>query len=134
MRSKIMNDGIKINICNAAIAVAKMSNHRFKVGAAIVKGNKIISLGCNSHKTTPFIRNKISNTTAVDRLHAEMSCILRAKGDLSKCKIYIARIVAVKSGLAIAKPCSLCMAMIKEAGIKEIVYSTAYGWEKERVA
>lgn len=124
-------DGLKENACSAAVAVARLSSHHFKMGAAIVKGRKIVSLGYNSSKTTPFIRNKISNYTMVDRMHAEMACILKAQRDISKCKIYVARLTA--AGLGNARPCHLCMSMIKEAGIKDVYYSTETGWSKERL-
>ena len=122
---------LKQNACDAAIAVARLSDHKFRVGAAIIKGRRIISLGCNSSKTTPFIRNKLNDRTLVDRLHAEMSAILKAQGDVSRCKIYVARITTM--GLGNARPCGLCMSMIKEAGIKEVYYTTDDGWIGEGV-
>ncbi len=124
-------DGLRENACDAAVAVARLSNHHFRVGAAIVKGRKIISLGCNSNKTTPFIRKKISDKTMVDRMHAEMSCILKAQKDISKCKIYVARLTS--NGLGNARPCMLCMSMIQTAGVREVFYSTEDGWKKEKV-
>lgn len=122
---------LRENACDAAIAAAKLSNHRIRVGAVIVKGRKIISLGCNSIKTTPFIRNKLSNKTMVDRMHAEMSCILKAHKNVYKCKMYVARPTIL--GLGNARPCTLCMSMIKESGIKEVFYSTENGWIKEKL-
>lgn len=125
-------DGLRKNACEAAIAAARLSNHHFKVGSAIVKGRRIISIGCNSNKTTPFIRNKLSPKTMVDRMHAEMSSILKSQENVAKCKIYVARITSL--GLGTARPCALCMSMIREAGIKEVFYSTEDGWRKEKIA
>ena len=112
-------------------SLAQKSQHKYKVGAAIVKGRKIVSLGHNSHKTSPYIKHNISDTTLVDRLHAEMSCICKSQNDISGSKIYVGRLSP--SGFKNARPCKLCMSMIREAGIKEVYYSTNDGWKRELV-
>lgn len=127
-------DGLHENACAAAIAIAGSSQHQFRVGAVIAKGKRIISLACNSSKTTPFIRNKVCNKTLVDRLHAEMSCILKAHRDVRGTKIYIARLKLSAGVLGMAFPCDLCMSMIKEAGIKEVFYTDDNGnWASQKI-
>lgn len=120
------------NGCSVAIATSRYSEYVIKVGAAILKGRRIVSVGFNRTKTTPLIRRKLSNTSLVDKLHAEMSAILKARTDLYGATIYVARTTAFGT-LSMSKPCHLCMAMIREAGIKNIYYTTMNGWEHERV-
>lgn len=98
--------------------VSKLSTHnRFSLGAVVVDGSKIISVGANKLKTHP------KSTHPYRSLHAEMAAIIAAHQDLSKCDMYVYR--EIKSGVpALAKPCQYCEVMIQEAGIRHIYYST----------
>lgn len=103
--------------------VSKLSTHnRFLLGAVVVDGSKIISVGANKLKTHP------KSTHPYRSLHAEMAAIIAAHQDLSKCSMYVYR--EIKSGVpAIAKPCIYCQLMIQEAGLKHVYYSTDGGYE-----
>ena len=99
-----------------AIQESKKSKHRFKVGATIVRGNKVISKACNVMKTHPRYGSGYYNN-----LHAEGNAIYKAVRnglDLRGTTMYVYR-----QNNNLAKPCSCCMSLIHRHGIKEVVYS-----------
>lgn len=105
----------------------------FKVGAVIVQGNRIISLGWNDqHKTHPGIKRYGGN--ALQTLHAEAMAILRArhKANLKGAKMYVYR--AIKDGtLANARPCATCQNIMKAFGINRMYYTIHNGWASETI-
>ena len=99
-----------------AIKEAKKSTHRFKLGAVIGKGKRVLSKAHNIRKTHPVFGSGEYNT-----LHAESNAIYKAvrQGyDLTGATIYIYR-----ENNNLAKPCKCCMGLIHKYGIKEVVYS-----------
>jgi len=102
----------------AAIKESEKSKHRFKMGATIVRGNKILSKACNIMKTHPKFGSGQYNN-----LHAEGHAIykaIRSGIDVSGTTIYVYR-----ENNNLAKPCPCCMGLIHKYGIKEVVYSGA---------
>jgi deoxycytidylate deaminase len=100
----------------AARRASEKSQHRFQLGAAIAKKNKVLVTGYNSTKTHPRFGSGAYNT-----LHAESHAISRAikKGiDLKGTKIYVYR-----KNSNLAKPCPCCMGLIHKYGIKAVIYS-----------
>ena len=118
---------MKNRFFDVAKAASKHSDHpAHKLGAVIVKGNKIISVGFNKNKT------HTKSNHAWKRLHAEICAIIKAKQDLTGCSIYVYR--ETKNGaLGLSKPCPSCFAAIKESGIKTMFYTTEHGFIKETV-
>lgn len=98
-----------------AMQVAKLSQCRYRLGAVIVKGSRVLSVGCNVTKSHP-IHKEYPNWTI--SIHAEHSAILKATTDVSGATVFVAR----QGGNKASKPCSFCLAVLLEAGIKEIVY------------
>ena len=99
-----------------AILESNKSSHRYHLGAAIARGNKVISRACNVRKTCPEF-----GSGEYCYLHAEGHAIKKAvrRGiNLSGASIYIYR---KNNGLA--KPCKHCMVLIKKYNIKEVYYS-----------
>lgn len=136
MEQVAVNDRIR----NMAIDLANKSDykdHHIRIGAVIVKGRRIIAGGFNQNKTHTIIRNQIDRYSLVDKIHAEMSAILKSRTDLVGAKIYILRLCPDnKNGTGLSRPCSLCMRLISGAGIKEIIYTTGNPlrpWMKERI-
>jgi tRNA(Arg) A34 adenosine deaminase TadA len=111
------------NLIRRAVRTAQQSTYRWKHGAVVAKGNKVLG----------FAPNKFRNAPAVDEHnvsdHAERATLrelLKVRDDLRGCTIYIARIN--KSGSTmISRPCPDCMSAIIAAGIKEIVYTNEMG-------
>ena len=100
----------------AAIQESKKSQHRFKIGAVIAKGKRILARAHNTRKTHPKFGSGDYST-----LHAESHAIYKAirQGiNIKGSTIYVYR-----HNNNLAKPCECCMCLIKKYGIKEIVYS-----------
>lgn len=108
-------------------ALTFKSEHRIPVAAVISKGSNIVSCGCNNLKSHPlqknqYIKNEKSNSHAPS-VHAELIAINNFKFSFDKRHIlYVCR--RKKNGsLGLAKPCSVCMDIIRNSGLKKIVYS-----------
>lgn len=111
--------------------VQKQSNHsQHKLSALILYKGRPLSFGVNDqYKTDP----KIKKYTDVKKTHAEMSAIFRIKSKsiLKACTMVVYR--EDKMGnIALAKPCAVCECMIKDYGIKKVIYSTPNGWKTEK--
>lgn len=93
------------------------SEYHHKIGAIVVKKNKIISVGFNKpHKTNPNSPNKYKN------IHAEFDAIWSSEEDLKGASIYVFR--EHKNGqLASAKPCKDCQKLIEYSGIRRVYYT-----------
>lgn len=117
--------------------LSKSSDHyRFKIGALITKGRKIISTGYNtllkSHPLQAQYAALVGKPEAIF-LHAEMAAIIEARSkniDLNGTTLYIFR-RGLGGDVRIARPCMICMNAIKDHGIKEICYTTDMGYAKE---
>ena len=100
---------------------AQQSSYYYKLGAVIVKGNRVIESGYN--KIGHCKINSFPNSR-----HAEMDVILKVLrkenglSSLSNSTLYVSRITA--HGTAMAKPCAKCMKLIHSVGIKEVIYTT----------
>lgn len=94
------------------------SDYHHKIGAVIVKKNRIVGLGFNK----PFKTNPNSNNP-FKTIHAELDAILDAdQDDLRGSTIYVFR--EYKDGtLACAKPCQHCQELIKRFEIKRVCYT-----------
>jgi deoxycytidylate deaminase len=103
---------------NQAVTIATNSSCRYKHGAIIVRGGRVLSVGVNS--TRNFCLN-VTNPVIDSSYHAEWAAI-KACVNPAGATIYIAR--ANRKGEAReSMPCDRCMRHIAEAGIKKIVYT-----------
>ncbi len=103
---------------------AEKSELPTKVGAVLVLGKTIVR-GHNRGKTHPEFANPEKHIRK--SLHAELDCLIKARNRVypnivsTNGTFYISR--EVKKMPAMARPCEHCMAFLKKAGIKRIVYS-----------
>lgn len=100
----------------AAMSEAAKSTHRFRLGAAVAKGKRVLVKAHNTTKTHPRFGSGEYNT-----LHAESNAIYKAARqgiDLEGATIYVFR-----ANNNLAKPCPRCMELIEKHGIKKVVYS-----------
>ena len=98
-----------------AEAYAINSEHTRYKHVAMVIGRSFLSIATNvQSKTCPM---PISYGKIKDKAHAEM----RALNWASHTKD--ATLISIRAGLKNAKPCSGCMQLAREYGIKDIVYS-----------
>lgn len=105
----------------AATDAALLSEEKYRVGASIYIGNKLISVGWNSKKTHP------DNESIFKWHHAETAALIgTSKRDLSKATIYVVRLTRTNR-ISISKPCEGCQRMLKAAGITRIVYTDRLG-------
>lgn len=115
-----------------AISLAKTNTSKYKLGAVITdKRGRIVSYGQNSYIQTHPMQAHYGRLTGNPEsvfLHAEMSALVKSKG--KGYTIYVARVT--KNGhSASSKPCVICMAAIKEAGLSKVVYYDHNGEEVE---
>lgn len=124
---------------NIAKKMSELSEHpKYKIGAVVVSGHRIISSAYNSTtKTHPIQKMCNQYRFPVDEgehiLHAEVAALvplIRDKADLSKAEIYTYRIH--KNGkLALSRPCAGCMQLINSCGICTIGYTADDGFVVE---
>lgn len=100
----------------AARKASEKSTHRFQLGAAIARKNKVLVTACNTCKTHPTFGSGNYNT-----LHAETHAIYKAVRQ--GINIEGATIYVYRKNNNLAKPCPCCMGMIHKHGIKEVIYS-----------
>ena len=103
-----------------AIEVAQGSNcPTYKVGAVLMKGNRLVAAGANLYrKTSP-------HTTNFTRCpHAEFRCSNNQK--LKGLSIYVAR-VRLNGSVGMARPCADCLKYLVDGGIREIWFTNHSG-------
>jgi deoxycytidylate deaminase len=125
---------ISKNVINTLSKVAEANDEypRARLAAAIVRNNKIVSIGINRMKSDPLQARFGKNKEAI-YLHAEIHAIKNALrevsvDDLKDCVLYICRVKKPESNKpyewALAKPCEGCSRAIVEFGIKKVIYTT----------
>ena len=102
-----------------ALAAADQSNERYKLGAIVFK-RKPISAGFN--KTNRSWEGGTTYGHWAGSLHAEIAALIAARSSVKGASIFVAR-----KGARLAKPCSACMAALKEAGLKSVYYTSDHG-------
>ena len=124
---------------NFAKSIALLSDfNKFHIGCVAVYKGKVLSVGFNTNKTCPLQKrfNKYRNDYEgfiFHKTHAEISClssIWNLDIDWGKVKLYIYRI-RHDIPFGISRPCSACLAAIREKGIKNIYYTTDSGFINE---
>lgn len=117
---------------NTLMVLAKESDFpRVKIAAGLYIGNELISQGVNSIKTHP-VQKKLNlqhmGLETAGRMHAETCCLLpHLEKDLSKATLYVARPLLKHGYMGLCRPCKSCMALIRSAGIRKVVYTTESG-------
>ena len=106
----------------AALSAAKDSELRaHRVGAVIMKGKSIVSIGRNVKKTHPNCPTNYSQ-------HAEFNAAigLDSYANHSGLTIYIARLTRTGK-IGISKPCEFCERLLINLGIHRVVFSNDDG-------
>ena len=123
---------IRKNLLKAKAASSLSDFPTHKLGAVMMLGNKVLSVGYNITKTHPIQktynieRGYDQNVKNNGQVHAEMMCIINTRYmdvDWSKVSLYIYREHKNHSP-ALAKPCPACERAIKERGISQVYYTT----------
>lgn len=111
------------NLIRRAVRVAEQSTYRWKHGAVVAKGNKVLGFAPNKFRNAPGV-DEHNVTDHAER--ATLRELLKVREDLRGCTIYIAR-VDKQNNTQMSRPCVECMWAIIAAGIKEIVYTNELG-------
>ena len=101
---------------------ATKSKARNTHGAVVVKGGRVLGTGWNRDRNSPNIidPDRIKHDCSY---HAEEIAIREAGQNLKGAVIYVARVN--KQGKdRDSKPCMKCSSLIKEAGIKRVIYTS----------
>lgn len=113
---------------------SKLSTYeRVNIGAAIVKGNYLVAIGYNQPKTHPRQAelNRVHREYESEShyLHAEVHALISSgREDITGADIYIFRRDR-NNKLAMCKPCKVCRAALKAAGISRVYYTNENGYE-----
>ena len=95
---------------------SEKSKERFKMGAVITRGNRVLAHGYNINKTHPKYGSGEYKT-----VHAESSAI--CKCIRQGIKLEGASIWVYRRNEQLAKPCPCCMELIRSVGIKNVYYT-----------
>lgn len=102
-----------------ALELARKSEHnKFKHGAVIVKGTKVISEAPNKYFSNVPV-------PGVSSIHAEHNAIKSSRRSVKGCDIYIARYASY--GAAMSKPCERCQIILRNMGIRKAFYTNSCG-------
>lgn len=118
------------SMLNAAKKLAKESSFpSYRMGAIIVKSNRILGFGLNTNSPGVLKNRKYDKSRHGYFLgvHAELRAILNASGsDLRGSTIYIAGWTRVGNSIC-SRPCEKCYNELKNAGIKRAIYHDQNG-------
>lgn len=106
------------------------SKFRYRLGAVIAKGKRVLATGTNRIGYTKWLDRPFKES-----IHAESDAILsllkaRRLNDLVGSTLYVARINATGE-VRMSKPCPYCHRLAETVGIKRIVYTNDTGGESE---
>ena len=116
---------ITSGVIKLCLLESEKSNHRFKIGAVVFKGNRILSSGHNEIRSSNIpSKHKLYNNS----VHAEQAALLGTDWNkLKGCSILVMRCSKTKGNLSNAKPCPLCQKLLAHIGIRNIYYSNEMG-------
>ena len=125
---------------NIAKEVSFLSDFpKAKIGVCVVYKHKVISTGFNSNRTSPLQKkyNKYRfEADTIHTCHAEIAALkpLLNRKDINfkNVDLYIYREFQNKE-LALARPCTSCMKLIKDLGIRNLYYTTYGGFSHEEI-
>lgn len=104
--------------------------NRVHIGACVIKKKKVIGIGCNQNKTHPlqekYNSKSLNYIKPKAKLHAELDALLKSGHDAKGGTLYVFR-RGRDNIYRMSKPCPACMEMIKDYGIKRIVYTIENG-------
>lgn len=132
---------LKQSILKQAIAVAMASDAPKKMGAILLKRNKIIAAATNSYEKTHPLQNFAAQNAArvwgdpnlakKTRIHAELGALIKSRDDADT--IVVCRVGGHgKKTIAYAKPCPLCSLYLRQySDVKHVHYSTPDGFVYE---
>ena len=117
---------ISSGIIKRCLEECEKSTYRFRIGAVIFKGSRIISSGHNGIRSSSQIKSKFKKYE--NSLHAEQAALMNINWNKVKgCSILVLKISKTKKQLSNAKPCPLCQKLLAHIGTHNIYYSNEMG-------
>lgn len=113
-------------ISNTLELAATSTDFRARIGCVITdKRGRVVSSGINQRKTHPMQSHfaKLANREK-HFLHAEIAALVKCRKDPHT--MYIGRLKKDNTP-GMARPCPICLMAIKEAGVKQVVFTTDDG-------
>lgn len=99
-------------------------NAQHRLGAVLYKGGAIISIGVNKSGSSKLTKRHRYLRPFAQSVHAEVNAILGiTKEEASKCTLIVGRITAA-GRFAMAKPCAMCYAILKQMRVRKVFYTT----------
>ena len=110
-----------------AVKAAHLSGlHKYYVGAALFRKNRLIALGWNIRKTHPLCPTSKSQ-------HAEFNVMVGlAKEDIKGSTLYVAR-VGRGGRIRMSRPCKDCENFLSMLGLGKIFYTNRQGLLEELI-
>lgn len=99
-----------------------------RLGALLVIGNRVVSMGQNMYKSHPMQKRFARRPDSIYQ-HAEINCLvnflrINDQSDLAKATLYVARVMGDDmEHVGEAKPCPGCAKAIYHYGIKKVVHT-----------
>lgn len=116
------------------------SDFKTQVGCAVYHKGKLIATGYSTNKTHPlqYRFNKVRNfdrdgKNCIDKAHAEMMALSKVQKmdvKMSEVTFYVFRVCKSRQ-FALSRPCEACYCALKEAGVKDVRYTTNHGVARE---
>jgi len=99
----------------------------YHVVAILRRKGSVVKIGENTSKTHPRFKRQYEDGSWASHMHAEMNVLRFAQpGD----EIEVMRFSKCGHNMTMAKPCKLCEAELKKAGIEKVRYTNWDGnWE-----
>lgn len=113
---------MKYSFFNVAIGEAYKSSFKIQMGAVVIHKNKIVGRGHNFTLST--------GKKHADGKHAEIAAIGNTTARFRKDSIVLVCRINRSGDIRLAKPCAKCQTIMKKIGIRKVIYSTNFGWEK----
>lgn len=110
--------------------MALKSPSKFRLGAVLVKGRRVLSAGFNQmNKTHTVMARFIKDRNHLIGIHAEIAATVGvAAADLDEATIIVYRVLA-NGKQALAKPCEMCQKYLFDIGVLKVYYSTVEGYK-----
>jgi deoxycytidylate deaminase len=120
-----VSDLRKIRVATDA---ATLSRHtKYRLGAGLFRGSRLISTGVNQIKT------HTKSPHSYRMIHAEIDALLRVDQEaVDGSSLFVVRILK-NMRFACSKPCDCCWEMASRLGVKRIVYFDESGFVSETI-
>jgi len=94
----------------------------FKMGAALMRANRIVATGRNWFK-----KSHPQSQTIWNGIHAEFDCLNREDYDKTRRGVLFVVRINNSGNFTMARPCDMCLTLIRKYGIRVVYYTNFDG-------